>query len=224
MISFVTSMFNGWREDVYKPEHVYRMRDMIATHYRKPHRFYCVTDQSLPGINTVPLWDCPLPQRKGIPSCYYRLFLFSGQARQLFGDMVVSIDLDAIILGDISHLFTTDNFKIAKGVSNPYNGSLWQVKPGAYPELWTDLDQATANRANRQKASNGKTFYGSDQAVMAYKLPKSPTWSEQDGIYQFHGDIPIKAKIVFFTGLIKPWNSRFASLYWGKSEQKFSNG
>ena len=221
VISFVTSMFNGWRENVYKPDHVLRMKDMIAEHYHKPHKFYCVSDEPIAGVETVPIWDCPIPPLKGIPSSYFRLFLFSGQAIPLFGRRVVSIDLDGIILKNITGLFgTNEPFKILEGVSNPYNGSLWQVTPGTYPELWADLDVKLAAKANAQKAKNGKRFYGSDQAVMAYRLPRSPTWSEADGVFQFRGDIPQEAKIMFFTGLQKPWQSKFAPLYWGDKAKR----
>ena len=222
MISFVTTCFNGWRENVYKPEHVRRLLEMLKRHYHKPFRFFCVSDIDVPGVDTVPIWDCPVRARdalRGVPSCYFRLFLFSGQAIPLFGRQVVSIDLDCVIVGNITNLFTGDDFKIVKGISNPYNGSLWQVTPGKFPELWADLTPDLAKRANRQKAKNGKRFYGSDQAVMAFRLPGAPTWDEKDGIYQFQGDIPPDAKIVFFTGLHKPWTTKFAPLYWGHADR-----
>lgn len=223
MISFVTSLFNGWREDVYKPEHVYRMQQMIQQHYKRPHRFFCITDEKLEGIETVPMWECPMPQIKGIPSSHFRLFLFSGQARSIFGHKIVNIDLDAIILKNITSLFTADTFKIVKGISNPYNGSLWQITPGAYPELWTDLNAKTAWAANRKRTDEGRAYYGSDQAVMAYKLPGAPTWDQEDGIFHYNGSIPEQARILFFTGLQKPWMTRHSGLYWG-DEKVCSNG
>lgn len=222
MISFVTTCYNGWRPDVYKPEHVQRLLEMLKRYYKKPFRFYCVSDQELniPGVAYVPIWESPVPMPKYIFNCYFRLFYFSGQATKLFGQRIVSIDLDTLILRSITHLFGDEPFKICKGTSNPYNGSMWQVQPGKYPELWADLTPELAKKANRQEWDKGRRLYGSDQAIMAYRLPRSPMWDESDGVYQYRGEVPDDARIVFFTGQQKPWHTKYAPLYWGDSKLK----
>jgi hypothetical protein len=221
MKTFVTWLWDGWR-NIYTPEHVYRMRDML-NQYAAPHRFVCVTDQPerFQGIETIPIWkEHTQPIRKKyMPNCYRRLFLFSNKAKSIFGESVVSIDLDAIIVSNISHLFDDQPFRILKGFCNPYNGSLWQVRPGTYTEVWDTFDERVIKRASRQISKDGKRHYGSDQSVMAYRIPSAPTWGPEDGIYQYlhiGRDMPKDAKILFFAGNKKPWDSQFKNLYWGK--------
>jgi hypothetical protein len=144
--------------------------------------------------------------------------MFSEEAKAIFGDKVLSIDLDCLILKEFTSLITDDDFKILRGLCNPYNGSIWQVKPGIYNNMWNDLTPRTAKLSNRQKMENGKNFYGSDQAYMAANIPDAPTWGEKDGIYQYsklkRKVIPEDAKIIFFAGNTKPWTSEFKNTYW----------
>jgi hypothetical protein len=219
MITFVTWWWQGWR-NLYQPEHVYKTRDAIAKHYKLPHRFVCVTDQPhlLPGVKTCRLWETHSFEGRdpNLPNCYRRLKLFDGEASK-FGDRLVSIDIDSIILDDITDLFTDDPFKILSAKCNPYNGSIWQVKPGTHPEVWTSLSKASIAKANNTKMKNGRKYYGSDQAYMAYMLPDAPTWDEKDGIYYYNDvvkAIPDNAKIIFFPGTLNPWDSKYKELYY----------
>jgi hypothetical protein len=201
------------------------LEQAVYDHLKMPHRFVCVTDDTT-GVecDTYPLWDEHKFQSlaKNRPNCYRRLFMFSPEAKEIFGEKVLSIDLDCLITGDITSLVTGDDFKILKGYVNPYNGSIWQVKPGVY-DLWGNLSPRTAALANRHKMSNGQNFYGSDQAYMAANIPNAPTWDEKDGIYQYSKlkskVVPDNAKIIFFAGKQKPWTSEFKDLYWkGKTK------
>jgi hypothetical protein len=223
VIAVLTYLWDGWRP-VYGPEHVHRMKDMLAEHFKTEHQFFCVTDRDIPGIDTIPLpkieW---LKHSRGVPCGYYKLWSLSREAAVL-GTKIITIDLDTLIMGDITSLFTDEPFKALKGVSCPYNTSLFQVEAGKFPHVWEDLTEESARRANQQKMLNGNRFYGSDQAVVSDQLRKMPTWSERDGIYQYsslRGRTPEDAKIVFFAGQIKPWESPFKELYWnGKENQK----
>lgn len=218
MTTVVCWLWNGWR-NVYLPEHVAQLRRMIERHSKSNFRFVCVTDapERMPGIETIRLWDLPSPIVRGAnqPDCYKRLRLFSDEARAEFGDLVLSVDLDCLVRGDLLSLIDPSvDFKILRGVSNPFNGSIWQVRPGCKPELWNELDQRMADAAS---ASAG--HYGSDQAVMAMTLRDSPVWTEADGVYQFASMRkffpPDDAKVVFFAGGVKPWdNGYYKQLYW----------
>ena len=100
----------GYRS-TFGPETVYALREMLRRHYHKPHRFVCVTDEpeALSGIEAIPIWSdlstMPSPLGHSYPSCYRRLKVFAPDAGELFGERLVSIDLDMVITGDVTPLF-----------------------------------------------------------------------------------------------------------------------
>lgn len=220
--TFVTWLWNGWRP-LYGKEHVVRMRDMLREHVSFDHDFVCITDQGhIPGIETYPLWRAPDGldgQELGKPSCYARLRLFSPWAKR-FGERLISIDLDTIILGDITDLFDDSPFRIKKAKCCPYNGSLWQVRPAQVKDIWQILDVRTAARSKRRHPGNKKPWVGSDQAYMAYMLPGVDTWHEEHGIRWYADvmdEIQADTRMILYPGSDKPWDSQYAGLYWGRS-------
>ncbi len=65
---------------------------MLERHVHIPHRLVCVTDDPAgidPRVEIVPLWD----KCRALGGCYNRLWVFSHEARDLFGDRFVCIDL-----------------------------------------------------------------------------------------------------------------------------------
>jgi hypothetical protein len=208
---------NGWRKP-YTAHHVNALHKMLAKHVTVPHRLICITDDPA-GVQceTMPLWDAPavnVGDRK--PNCFRRLKLFSEWAREI-GERLVSIDLDCVIQSNIDHLFAGgEDFRICDGRAAPYNGSMWMLRAGALTHVWDDFNPATvlAEIATTRR-SNGRAYYGSDQAWMAYKLKGAPTWGMADGVYQYSLLGPRSrtatldhslAAIVFFAGGIKPWD------------------
>lgn len=221
-----------WRSPVgyrstFGPETVYALKEMVRRHLHVPHRFVCVTDrpEELRGVETIQLWeDCaaiPSPFGRHNPSCYRRLKLFAPDAGKVFGDRVVSMDLDTVIVRDITPLFDTDvDFKIWGCSDYPkqwFNGSLFMLKTGSHPEVWTSFDEETSPEIAKRAGC-----FGSDQAWMRYVLgSKMPVWNEADGVFSFrkhlapHGDyLPENARIIFFHGKIDPWHARAAHFSW----------
>jgi hypothetical protein len=209
---------------MYQPEHVHRLWGMLSEHLTIPHRFICITDNA-DGLEceTYPMWKMEGFENypSFLPNCFARLFIFSKEAKSIFGDKVLSIDLDCIITANIDSLITDDSFKICKGYSAPYNGSMYQVRPGEHPEVWDSLSRKAHKMAQKQHAREGVQHYGSDQAWLSHMLPNYPMWYTPDGVYSYskhiNGDkVPDDAKIIFFAGNLKPWGSSLAKLYWGK--------
>ena len=107
----------GYRS-TYGPHQVHKLRNMVARHYQKPHRFICVTDDAEgldAGVEVVPLWDdyadIPNPSFRNGPSCYRRLKVFSRDIGNVLGERFVCIDLDVVISGDLRPLFDrTEDF------------------------------------------------------------------------------------------------------------------
>lgn len=199
-------------------EHVDVLRRMVRRHYRRPHRFVCVTDDASditePDVECFELWDdlahVPNPSGRGNPSCYRRLKLFARNAGVWLGPRVVVMDLDTVIVGDLSPLFVDDvTFKAwrAPGGWNPYNGSLWQLQTGSLPEVWEQFDPKVSPRTARSRG-----FNGSDQGWFACALGVNrPVWTQADGVYSYRYDLngrplPANARVVFFHGKEDPWD------------------
>lgn len=210
-------LWDGWRPGVYGPEHVRQLQAMCERHLSIPHRFVCVTNQTVDGVETVPLPELPwVKNSPGIPCGYYKLWAFSPEAAAL-GKRLLVLDLDTLIVRDIAPMLTADPFKVRAGYSCPYGTCIFQLTAGAFPHVWESLTPEVAKKANQQRTPQGGTYYGSDQAVAAYLLPGMPTWGRADGLVLYTdipGDIPDDARVVVYAGPIKPWNSRFADLYW----------
>lgn len=204
--------WKGWR-DVYTPDHVNALKTMLDKYLTIPHKLICITDDAK-GIQceTYPLWTKPFVKTEiNKPNCYRRLWLFSEEAKKIFGTFVLSIDLDCIILKPIDSLITKDDFKICLGRANPYNGSMWLHKTGTRTEVWDKFDPEKSPKLLKGLINcNGKKYSGSDQAWLSYILGQEKTWTSKDGVYAYDWhikdkSIPSNAKIIFFPGAVKPW-------------------
>lgn len=199
-----------------------RVAGMVERYFKRPHRFVCITDRP-EGVTceTYPLWldlgDIPNPTA-GRPSCFRRLKLFDPDFAARFGDNLMWIDLDTILVNDVTDLWTRDEDWIAwrdpayrpKGQVSAYNGSMVKWRRGVHRELWDDFDghQSVAEI----KAAGIK---GSDQAWFHIKLGLDmPVWTALDGVLwsrQCARHLPEKAKIVFFSGEHRDrWRLRWA--------------
>lgn len=205
MLNVVTWLWRGWRP-VYRPEHVLAVRNMLQKYLNMPHRFICVTDEHVPGVECIPNWHCPIRSKKGaLPDCYRRLKLFAMPGEWL------SIDLDCLILDDITELVQEarqHDFKALKGTVSDYNGSIWYTKGQVRPDIWENLSVDLIDKAKKDRGPRGRKPIGSDQVIMSHMIKGAPTWSEEDGLYQ-HVRTPRKLmdrpRIVFFAGGKKPW-------------------
>lgn len=215
-------LWEGWRGTLYQPDHVERLHGMLTQHLNLPFDFFCVTDmrqELFDTSQTVPLPKIPwMPHRRGAPSCWYKLWMFGPEAAEVFKDYdrIISVDLDVLIRADITDLFDGRVLKVLQGYSSPYNTSLVQLRPGAFPWIWDELNEVDAVRTIKQRV-DGRRYSGSDQAYLSHKLPGYFTWSEEDGIYQYSitPKLPDDCRLAFFAGGVKPWESRYASEYWG---------
>lgn len=209
------------------PETVNVLRRMVARNLKLPHRFTCVTDDPRgidPEVRIVPLWEefgnLPNPSGPHNPSCYRRLKIFGPEAKELFGERIVSMDLDTVITGDLTPLFDRDDDFVIWGGQQIqpgrkgsslfcwYNGSLMMIKAGARPQVWDKFNPKTspweAHRANSR---------GSDQGWISHILGKDEKiWTDKDGVYSFRnqiyrrlGGLPLNCKVISFHGKNDPW-------------------
>lgn len=84
----------------YHPAYVYALREGVARHLSAPHRFVCVTDRDLPGVETI----SPVENWQG---WWNKLNLFA-----LADGPSLYFDLDVIITGDLDYLvdYTANEF------------------------------------------------------------------------------------------------------------------
>ncbi len=220
-----------WAVDGYRssfgPEAVNTLRRMVARHYAKPHRFICVTNDAAgldPEVEVVAdredFKNVPSPHGGRNPSCYRRLRLFAPDAGETFGQRFVSIDLDCVIVRDMTPIWDRPEAFVIWGDTNPqtlYNGSMMLLKAGARPQVWQKFDPLTSPGKARQAGQ-----FGSDQAWISYCLGKGEAkWTCKDGVFSYRneiqrrgGQLPPQARIVMFHGLVDPWAREAQRLPW----------
>jgi hypothetical protein len=218
----------GYRS-TFGPETVNTMKRMVARHYPHPHQLVCVTDDAAgidADVRIVPLWpdhaELQSPHGPLNPSCYRRLKAFSAEAAQIFGPRFVSIDLDAVICGDMTAVWNRpEDFVIWGDTSprTPYNGSMFLLRAGSRTKVWTDFDPRRSPVIARAKG-----YFGSDQAWIGAALgPNEPRWGQADGVYSFRNHLqdphrparplPPEARVVFFHGKHDPWDADVRAKY-----------
>lgn len=208
IITFICWLWDGWRP-IYGPQHVNALARMLKDYGPKDYRLICVTDmpKGITECMTYPLWDSPVADRK-VRNCFARLKLFNERHASRFGRRLVSIDLDVVIMNDIAPLFENlPDFKAVKGFSSLYNGSMWTLRPGVYPEVWDDFDPVASPAEIAARRESGERIFGSDQAWMSIKIPDGELWTEEDGVLQYLQNNSVDrrrhlpaARMVFFAG------------------------
>lgn len=198
----------------YTARHVNVLRNMLERFVSVPHRLVCVTDDAI-GIDhrvaIVPLWD----KCKHLGGCFNRLWVFSKEARTLFGERFVCIDLDCVLVADCTALFARDD-EFVMNAYNPtntdkkdqhYNGSMIMMRAGARAKVWDSFDFERSPVA----IAECPDVIGSDQAWIRLVLGKSEQrWTNADGVYearQVREKLPVNACLIFFSGKRDP--SRF---------------
>lgn len=213
-----------WNDPDYRslflPERVNVHYAMFARNYRKPFRYVCITDDPhglRPEIEAFPLWDdyadVPSPHGGRNPSCYRRLKLFHPETARAIGDRIAWLDLDMVILRDVTPIFDRPEPLVLLATSfahTPYNGSMVLMDAGCRPDLWDEFSPEAGIEAK------DADFRGSDQGYLSWKLRnETPAcWRFiQDGIYsrrlvrdRFH-EPPEDARIVLFMGKPDPWET-----------------
>jgi hypothetical protein len=207
-----------WEKDgganKHAPEHVTILRNMVRRHLRLDHEFVCITNRPEkidPSIRTIPLWEDLL--HSGY--CTVRLRAFAPEMREIIGPRFAWLDLDVVIVDDITPIFDcASDFKIS-GVElreQPYNGSIVLMDAGARPQVFSTFDPV---RLAAVKAE--KNYGGTDQAWIAVCLgEREEIWTKRDGIYNYRehidpprpvgndGALPKNARIVVMNGRFSP--------------------
>lgn len=189
-------------------EHVNRLRNMVERNLQIPHEFVCITDDPTgidPRVRVIPLWD----DLRDMGGCYVRLKAFSAQMHHVIGQRFVWMDLDTVIVRDITPIIDRPDDFVIWGDTHPrtpYNGSMVLMTAGVRPQVWGDFDRKKSPRKGEDLG-----YVGTDQAWIGACLGRDEKkWNTSDGVYSFRchvrkmGRLPRNARIVFFHGCADP--------------------
>lgn len=219
IVCFKWEPMDGYRSK-FTHEHVNTLFNMVYRHYQKPFEMVCVTDNPQyidRRVRIIPMWDdhanVPSPHGGLNPSCYRRLKIYSREAKELIGERFVSIDLDVVLVDDVTPVWDRPEDFMIWGETlrrTPYNGSMQMMTAGARSQVWDRFDPATSPQLARKAGMDG-----SDQGWISFVLgPNEKRWNQADGVHSFRlhvkpnaGKLPKGARIVFFEGQIDPWTN-----------------
>jgi len=149
------------RQIQYRAEHVQKLQSMVKRHLHLPHEFICITDKDVPNVNCIP----PLPEMERVknkrwsvhqPQCYRRLRMFDPDLRDILGDRYVQMDLDTVIVDDITPMLDRPDPLVINrsiGKRNAYNGSMWLHTPGTYSSIYSEFEPDKAIEPARRASS-----------------------------------------------------------------------
>ena len=164
--------------------YVNRLQSMLARHLHRPHQLVCVTDDRT-GID--PSIRCErITEFQGTPRCRRRMKQYDRQFAASLGTRILSIDLDMVIVDDITPLIDRQEplvmWKV--GYAGVYSGSFvlydYAALHGAYAAYAADPDGYPVATGER---------YASDQAMINHYLRGRDVahWTDADGFVTYHG-------------------------------------
>lgn len=208
--------------DKYSVGYIEKLAAGLKRHMAEPYELICFSENPIDvdGIENYPIHFEDLYLTK-VQGCFVRLRLFDPafQASYQLGDRIVCIDLDAVVCGALYPLFhRPEPFMILQGANAqnpcPYNGSVWMLRAGYRPDVWSDFTLEKARRVPFHE-------FPDDQGWFADKIPNAPGWraGAASGVYAFKkpgwpsGDaLPKDARMVVFPGYRDP--AHFVDLPW----------
>ncbi|GAA5130509.1 hypothetical protein JIN84_04765 [Luteolibacter yonseiensis] len=152
----------------YGADYVNRLHAMVTRHLKSPFVFHCVTDEASglsPGIVPHPL---PADHFNGN---WNKLMMFQENFLDLKGRNAVLLDLDLVILDDLSFLHSEPDkdFMIARnwapGVRG--NSSVYRLRIGSHTQVWHDF---IADSSGNIESFHGKNRSFGDQQWMNHAI------------------------------------------------------
>lgn len=216
MVCFLWDDSHRQRSYKFDERHVITLRNMVQRHLKLDHEFVCVTDREFiaEGIRVV-----PLDNRTHVPgTCGRKLTIWAPDAAERIGKRILSLDLDMVIVDDITPLidrpepivmFRNPNY-VDGGRRAFYQGSIQLMTAGGQPQVWEWFFHPHRSRIINRR------FGGFEQAWLSEMLPWDlPSWSHEDGIFgagrigdwattNVIDELPAGARVVVFPGNREP--------------------
>jgi hypothetical protein len=197
---------------IYGPEHVRMLKSMVDRHLHLPHRFVCISDREIQGIETI-----SLDMATHVPHTRYaKLMTFRPDAASVIGERILQLDLDTVITRNIDPLVDRPESLVlwrnpcwGERKRTRYNTSMLLLTAGTRPDVWIKFDRTLT------PALMARHWGGTDQAWISHCAgPDAPHWTQDDGVYgagRLRGNpvtagtvLPDNARIVFFPGRREP--------------------
>lgn len=153
------------------------------------HELVCVTDD--PGGIDPRVRIVPLPERHATtPRCRRRMRIFDRAFAEALGPRILSIDLDVVIVGDLTPIVARREPLVGWRVRHAgvYSGSFLLMDAGVLDGLWRAFDRDPVGFPARVQA----TSVPSDQAMLNWWIGRQypqpiASWSERDGFVTYYG-------------------------------------
>jgi hypothetical protein len=167
-----------WKWDtLYNYVYVNRLRSMLERHLHIPHQMYCFTDNPVgidPRIRTLPIEDTfpGMISRSGYQANFRKLKTFDPALASMFGPRVLLLDLDIVITGDVTPVFSRTEpllcYNEGWGCKDTgvRNTSVVLMDTGILRHMWTEFKADPAGVWEKAAVTGGKN--NSDQAVFSY--------------------------------------------------------
>lgn len=171
----------------FAPHFVNRTRAMLARHLHIEHEVVCMTDNAY-GIDHRVRVE-PLPERfRDTPRCRRRMQQYDYSfAQQIGATRILSMDLDVVIVDDITPIVKRDDplvlWKVA--YAGVYSGSFVLFDAGDLHDMWCQFEADPEGYPRRASP----TGVPSDQAMLNYFLRDDDVahWTERDGFVTYFG-------------------------------------
>lgn len=119
------------------------------------------------------------------PNCYPRLSLFDPKNPYGLQEYFISIDLDALVVGDMAPLLQHWQDFVVYKVRGHFCGSMFGGRVGGAAScLFTEFDPVKS-----PMLTNSRGLRGSDQAWFEYMMPHAATWTANEGVLGWQDDI-----------------------------------
>lgn len=172
-------------------DHVNRLRAMVRRNLKLDHEFICITDdpEGLDEfVKVVPMWADHRDRERN----YKRLKLLSTEMRDLIGERILHLDLDTVIMGDITDLVDTDAhakiWSVPSAGRHGYalNPSMMLFDAGALDHIWRAFDADPEAMAAKVRLAG---WTGTDQSIISAMGSDLPTWTRDDGLLSYRDHV-----------------------------------
>lgn len=182
---------------VYGPEWVQKLRAGVAANLSCDHRFVCLSDMMVEGVETLSL-------RHEYPRWWAKIELFEPG---LFTGPTLYLDLDSIVVGPLDDLFEFEGFRMCRDFLNPkvHNSSVmaWHKDMSAVYDAFRVAPDDMMKRYDRERPRGrigDQAFIEDHAGEIRVFAPEQVVSYRQSAL---HGP-PGTASIVTFHGRPKP--------------------
>lgn len=187
----------------YLPEHVHLVYAQVARHLPGA-RFVCLTDMDVPGIACLPL-------AHGWPGWWSKMEMFRPGT---FDDRVLYLDLDTVIVGDLSDLagYAGDFAMLSDFLrpERPASGVMaWEAECDAAQAVWGAFARDPEQHIAEFRGGGDQEFIAS--VIFGREDRLQSLYPGQIVSYKVHcaGGVPGGARVVCAHGRPKPWDAEW---------------